>query len=322
MQDIRPKVSIILLNYNGYEDTIDCFQSLQKVNYNNFEIVIVDNASPDQSMGKISAYMQDKRIEHILFEDPNTAMDNMLPKPKISLIQSGFNGGYGHGNNIGIKYALKNDADYVLILNNDTVVEPDFLEPLVMLCEEDENIGIASGKIYFHDRPDTLWFIGGSLNPYTAKITHFNFNEKDTGQIPKKPINFITGCMWLIPKKIFATIGFINEDYFMYVEDLEYCQRVINKSYTLGISENSRVFHKAGAASGGHLSDFSTYWISRNKIKFISANVKFPYKITAYIYNLFIMPLRWLYKRKVNSFFIHIKGTIDAIFKGAIDVIK
>jgi len=306
-------VSIILLNYNGAEDTIACIDSLLKNLYTNYNIIIVDNNSSDNSMAEIKSYLQLKTSVFSVFNSPDEAMQSQNTQKKFTLLQTNNNNGYGYGNNIGIKYALKNSADYVLILNNDTIVNSNFLEPMVRMCEKDQDIGIVSGKIYFYDKPDTIWFNGGKFSPCTAKVEHFNFNEKDIGQTPSEPITFISGCMWLIPKKIFNNIGFINEDYFMYVEDLEFCQRVLKKGYTLKVCGDSHILHKAGSASGGHLSSFSVYWTARNKILFITNNITAICKVSAHLYNIFIVPLRWIYKRKYKLFSIHIKGTIDAI---------
>jgi len=286
MENYKPKVSIILLNYNGYEDSISCLQSLQKISYINYDVIIVDNASLDISMDKILAYMQENDIEYVFYDTPENAMSKSL-NAKVSLIQSCFNGGYGYGNNIGIKYALMHGADYVLILNNDTVVDHEFLEPMVQVCEDDLSIGIASGKIYFHDKPDTIWFNGGGYNQYTGKVEHFNFKEKDIGQVPKAPITFITGCMWLIPSKVFKTIGFINEEYFMYTEDLEYCQRLIQGGYTLKVIENGAVYHKVGSCTGGQYSSFSVFWRTRNMNKLIVSNKCFFRRFSAFlVFNL------------------------------------
>lgn len=267
-------IFIVLLNYNGAEDTIACLQSLQEITYPKTNIVIVDNNSPDGSIENIGRYLSSEHVDYVYFDRPDKAVVCTDKLPFITLIQSGTNGGYGHGNNIGIKYALAHHANYVLVLNNDTVVGTGFLEPLVEMCEEDGNIGIASSKIYFHDRPDVLWFNGGKFHPYTAKVEHVNYNEKDIGQESLKENTFISGCLWLVPSKIFETVGFINEEYFMYVEDLEYCQRVLAKGYTLAVCNKSKLWHKVGISTGGRFSKFSVFWRTRNMHIFIAKSSK------------------------------------------------
>jgi len=239
------------------------------------------------------------------------AMEYKLKEIKVSLIQSTFNGGYGYGNNIGIKYALNNDADYILILNNDTIVTIDFLKPMVKMCEQDTNIGIVGGKVYFCSRPDIIWYNGGKFFPCTAKVIHFNFNQHDIGQVPQEPITFISGCMWLIPKKVFKDVGFINEEYFMYVEDVEFCLRVIKERYILKICQDSHICHKVGSAGGGHLSKFSIYWMSRNKLKFIHENMKGLCYYTALLNHIFYISAWWLIHKERDLFISHTKGFLD-----------
>jgi hypothetical protein len=117
----------------------------------------------------------------------------------------------------------------------------------------------------------------------------------------------------MIPKKVFESVGFINEDYFMYVEDLEYCQRVLNLGYTLKVCEKSKLWHKVGNVTGGHLSKFSAYWTARNQFKFYCSTMPGFYKVIP-IWNLvFIKPLRFLKIKKSHLISIHFKGIWDAI---------
>lgn len=303
----KPRVIIVLLNYKGSGNTIACLQSLRDISYPNYNIIIVDNDSPDGSMEVIGRYLSSEGMDHAIYNRPYKALEYAGKLPFVTFIQSGRNGGYGHGNNIGIKYALANSADYVLALNNDTVVDPGFLEPLVEMCEADANIGIASAKIYFHDRPDIIWFNGGKFHPYTTKVEHVNFNDIDIGQKPPAENTFISGCLWLIPKKVFEAVGFINEDYFMYVEDLEYCQRVLNQGYTLKVCEMSHIFHKVGSSSG-HWSPFFAYWMARNRMKFISEFSTGICKLSAVFYHVFYFSLWWLFHQRFDLFRAHLKG--------------
>jgi GT2 family glycosyltransferase len=313
--DLSPKVSIILLNYNGAEDTIACLQSLQKISYGNYNIVIVDNASPDGSMEKIKHYLQSQPLEYTVYSFPEEAMQSPKPQLKFMLLQTGHNGGYGYGNNIGIKYALQHGADYVLVLNNDTVVDPGFLKPMVQMCEDDESIGIVSGKIYFYDRPNVFWFNGGKFYPWTAKVEHIYFNEKDTGQRPPEENTFISGCMMLIPQKVFETVGFINEEYFMYVEDLEYCHRVLRQGFTLKVCEKSHVWHKVGGAGGGKFSTFSVYMMAKNLVIFIKLNFNIFKLCIAITYILISKSLRWIKKNNMKLFRSHVRGMVDGLMR-------
>lgn len=272
MRNDLPKVSIILLNYNGYQDTIECFESLEKISYTNYNIIIVDNDSPDKSIDKINAYMHKRNLDYEYYENIEFTQ-NSIPDKFITLIQSGSNRGYGHGNNIGIKYSLDTNADYVLILNNDTIVTESFLEPMVNACLNNKKVGIASGQILYLDKPNIFWFNGGSYNKYTGQVIHYSFREENLNQKPLKANTFLSGCMWLIPRDLFSKVGYLNEDYFMYVEDLEFSQRVIKSGFELKVVENAYIYHKVGASSNGEVSPFSIYWMTKNYLKFMIHNV-------------------------------------------------
>lgn len=309
----KPIVYIILLNYNNYQDTLACFESLQNITYKNHRIVIVENNSPNNSMDRFKEYFNRQDIKYSYHPSLKTALTSQSDKALLTLIQSGRNGGYGFGNNIGIKYAVNNDADYILILNNDTIVDKHFLEPMVEMCEDDERIGIVSGKIYFHDKQDTIWFNGGEFNPWTGSVKHCNFNEKDVGQKPPDEITFISGCFMLLPKNVVDQVGLFNEDYFMYVEDLEFCYEIIKKGLNLRISEHSTIFHKVGQSLGGHLSESSVYMNAKNKFTFFKTKLSFPQNGMSILSLCIIESIRWLFKKKPSLFRKHILGLFDAI---------
>ena len=313
MGSLSPKVCIVLLNYNGTDDAIECLASLNDISYDNYNIVIVDNASTDDSMDRLDEYLRTLDDEYKVFSSPEQAMECNESQARWTLLQTCHNGGFGYGNNIGIKYALTNNADYILTINNDTVVDPNFLEPMVELCEKDKYIGIVSGKIYYYDRPDVIWFNGGSFNRYTAKVGHANFNEKDIGQCPPETITFISGCVWLVPRAIFVHIGLINEEYFMYVEDLEYSQRVLSQGYTLKVCQKSHIWHKVGGSTGGYLSEFSIYWMARNKTKFVRRFIPIHRQLIGVLYLGIIDSLKWLLKMKIKLVRCHFKGVIDGL---------
>ena len=310
---LSPNVSIILLNYNRAEDTIACLQSLRDISYNNYTIVIVDNASTDDSMKEIDRYLQSKSLECNVYRSPDEAMRSQLPHTRFTVLQTGYNGGYGYGNNIGIQYALKHGADYVLVLNNDTVVDAGFLEPMVRMCEADDTVGIASGKIYCYDRSDVFWFNGGTFNSWTSNIEHVCFDKKDTGQKPPEENTFITGCMWLVPKRVFERVGFINEEFFMYVEDLEYCYRVLKQGFALKVCEESHIWHKVGNASGVQFSAFSVYMMSKNIVLFMKLHFnRFKFCI-AVTYIFISRSFRWIKGNKITLLRSHIRGMIDGL---------
>ncbi|MEN8154321.1 MAG: glycosyltransferase family 2 protein [Acidobacteriota bacterium] len=311
----EPSVCIVVLNYNGWEDTVECVNSLLKTKYTNYKIVIVDNDSEDDSIHKISGYFRNKSLVIQMVESYN-GVERISRPGKIIMIRAGKNGGYGYGNNVGIRFAMANGADYVMILNNDTVVDPDFLNPLVNKCESDKNIGIVSGKVLYYNRPEYIWFIGGRFSQWTGKIIHYNMNEKDTNLIPSEKINFISGCMWFIPVEVIREVGYINEEYFMYMEDIDYCQRMLKGNYKLSVVKESRIWHKAGDGDKS-FSRFSVYWRSRNYIILLKRTEPcfFRRVLKVLLFNIFYS-LRLIKYMKINRLPDQFRGMLNGILHG------
>lgn len=248
-------VYIILVNYNGSEDTLACIESLKTVSYGNYKIIVVDNASTDNS-----------------YEILKDKIDN-----QVILIESEKNLGFAGGNNIGISYALENGAQAVLLLNNDTLVEPDFLS-YMMENFKDPKVGIVGSKIKYESKRDTLWFAGGEIlwDKFYAK--HYGEKEKDSGTYDeRKEITFTTGCSMLIHKTLLESIGLLSEEYFMYFEDVDYCARATEKGFKIIYEPKAVIYHKVSAATGGEESPFAVQWNTRNRILFME---KFKHKVS------------------------------------------
>ncbi len=306
MKNSFPLVYIIILNYNGFADTIECLESIDRITYKNYKIVIVDNNSTDDSENKIIDWFQARKKDYtyLTIDKIETKSDK-----KFSLIQSGGNKGFGAGNNIGIKYALLNETNYVLILNNDTVVENNFLQPLVKICETDKSIGVVSSKIYYYDKPNAIWFNGGKFNRYTARIKHINYKENDIGQVTFENSTFVSGCSWLSPSFIFTEIGLFNEKYFMYVEDVEFSQRIRNAGYKLKVSDESIIYHKVK-----EISAFSTYWGTKNWILYIKDNMPLYTYPFAFFNSIIRLTFRLFITKNYKMILYQFKGIKDGFF--------
>lgn len=240
----KPGVAIILVNYNGFKDTVECVESICKIDYPNYRIVVVDNGSNREP---------DEVQIHYLRE--NTHYINIE-----------HNLGFSGGNNVGIRWALQEGYPYILLLNNDTTVNPKLLDVLISAAEEKENVGVIGGKILFYQEPNRIWFGGGMLNAKYGHGSHERYNQvnpEDTGEIRR--VTFLTGCLMFIPRNVFSDVGFLDEDYFLYAEDTDFCCRVMNKGYNLWFCENSLVYHKV-SASTGRGSVRTQYYMMRNSL--------------------------------------------------------
>ncbi|MFZ0254052.1 MAG: glycosyltransferase family 2 protein [Gammaproteobacteria bacterium] len=310
----EPCVYVIVLNYNGYGDTIECVRSVRQATYQNVRVVIVDNKSSDGSFERFQKYFSRDCDDAVCALSLGKTGEKLVEvNKKIVLIQAAANRGYGQGNNLGIKYALTQKADYIVILNNDTIVDQSFIEPLVESCEQDREIGVAGGKILFFEEPDTIWYAGGRLSPLTALVKHFHFRKKDVGLAIPDGTNFISGCMLFVPARTFSDVGLLNEEYFMYVEDVEFSFRILKRGLRFKVCEQSKVWHKVGASSGGRLSELSVYLTAKNRIKFIRENLSAVNQVVALTYSTVYMTVWWLSKGKFGLCKWHIKGSIEAL---------
>lgn len=258
------KVSIILVNYNGYFDTVECIKSLKNIAYDNYEIIIVDNGSTDDYLKLKKTYMQDNVI----------------------VINSGSNLGFSGGNNIGIKYAIENKTDYILLLNNDTEVEPDFLNYMVNDCMDSNDNVVVTNKIMYMREKNKIWYGGGKFNSITSRTIAYGINQEDCKEynMPMK-VSFASGCCLLIPVGIIESIGLMSEDFFLYCEDTEYCLRIQRAGYEILYEPNSKIYHKVNASTS-KITGIQTYYLVRNKMYIVKKYIKNQYKFMAYFYTL------------------------------------
>lgn len=287
-----PLVHIILVNYKSVDHTIECIQSLQNISYRNYKIVVVDNCSQNDSVEELQKY------------------------DDIILIKNEFNSGFAGGNNLAIKYSIKENADYVLLLNNDTVVEPDFLEKLIENVSP--SIGISIGKILFYSDRSMVWYAGGEINKFKGS-TDVNGFELDKGQYEeKKYVTFASGCCMLISKEIIEKVGVLKEDYFLYFEDTDYCERVIKAGYKILYNSKSIIYHKVSTST---VKDSYTYlyYFTRNRLYFIKDNLNGINKIISYIYSFIFIFIKSIIRKQekkpiilaVKHFFHDIKGKLN-----------
>ena len=257
-----PKVYIIILNFNSYKDTIECIRSLENISYSNYEIIIVDNNSMDNSVKEIS---------------------NNCPNYKLLL--SLENLGYASGNNIGIKYALEQGAEYVCILNNDVIVKEDFLEPLIETFNTDRTIGMVGPCICEYSDRNTVQAMGAYINLYRG-LAMGQYEGQYYNQIDKRfiQVDYLGGACFVVKAEVFKTISLLPENYFLFYEETEFCLRARKSEYKLVCISDSRVYHKRSATISKY-SGLSYYFLNRNRIIFMRRNANAIQKIifTPYI---------------------------------------
>lgn len=324
MNKNAPLVYIIILNWNGWQDTLECLESLMHVTYKNFCVVVVDNASRNDSIERIEQWAENKRISLDTYElsDRVAGLVKIKGEPpldanfkKLHLICSKTNLGFCAGNNVGMEFAVKNGADYLLILNNDTVCEPDFIEPLIDVAESQEDAGLIGGIICYAEKPEVVQSIGGKLNMILEGL-HFGNKRLLNELLNEYPTSFITdwisGCMTFIPKKVYELVGGYNEALFIWAEDLDLTLRVKELGFKLYVTTGSRIYHKTGM-SLGRITPMTHYYANRNRLILKKWHLG-PFR-------RFVFYLWYLASRLVRYTQFALKGRFDLISAG-IDAIR
>jgi len=253
--DIAPKVTIIILHYGwdnglGKEDTIELLGNLEGLNYSNYEIILIDNNSPDG----------------FFMEHKDSLADEFPGLPKITFIRSDVNLGFAEGNNLGMELASKDEAvNYFFLINNDTILDEDSLANLVKVAESSNDIGVVGSKVYYHDRPNVIANAGSN---FFAKPN--GYNEEDIGQCDTQMIvDHVLGAAMLVKKEVFSHIGGMKKELFMYIDETEWCMRIKKGGYKSIYAPEAKVWHKErGATQIKFSTDVAYYW-TRNKFYII-----------------------------------------------------
>lgn len=254
----RPLVYVLILNWNSHGYTVRCIESLQALDYPNYRIVIIDNASADESEPILRARF-----------------------PELAFIQTGANLGYAGGNNRGIAYALAQGAEYIWLLNVDTHVDCRALCTLVEAMENNVRAGLAGSKIYYMDS-QRIAYAGGCVDFWRGSTFHRGDTEIDTGQYDQPAqVDFVTGCSLIVRSSVIREVGPLIESYFLYFEDIEWSLRVHKAGFELLFVPASVVWHKEGGTSGGRTNPDVIYYAARNNLYLIEQHFPFPQRVTA-----------------------------------------
>jgi GT2 family glycosyltransferase len=319
-QTKQQRVHIVILNWNGWKDTLECLESVFRQDYDNYQVVVCDNDSADQSVAHILDWATGKQpapsptdhplsrlslpaiakpVSHVFLDRQTAESANHIdPATQLVVIQTGGNLGFAGGNNVGLRYALQQEAsDYIWLLNNDTVVEADTLTNMLRHSTELLAKGIKNtcgSLVRFYDDPDIVQALGGNrfnrwtsvasetlgrFLPVSADIDHDHYRQS---------IEYITGCSWLLPRSFLTEIGLMEEGYFLYYEEIDWVLRS-EQNYQLTYADNASVYHKEGSSIGSKTmnrgpSVLSEFYMTRNKLllikKFYPARLTVVYLFT------------------------------------------
>ena len=277
-----PKVSVITVNWNNFGDSAECLESLRKATYLNFEVIVVDNSSAGDDVSLLKQRFGDS----------------------IKLILNDRNSGFAGGCNIGIRDALARGADYVVLLNNDTVVAPDFLEALVRVAQSDKTVGIAGGKVLCYELPELVWFAGGIINYRTGRTPIKGSGEADKGQFNEiTSVDWISGCFVFISREVLQAVGLLDERFFFGWEDVDICVSAARKGFKVIYVPESRIWHKGfGINKRDRLMGMPVYYATRGQFLFMDKHFSKTQLAVAWLHFIATFPkFVWDYSRILHQ---------------------
>lgn len=272
-------IYVILVNYKNASMTIDCITSIKQSSYDNYHIVVIDNASNDGSYLKlVNEYCNDSYI---------------------TIIEARENNGFSAGNNIGIDYAIKNGADYIMLLNNDTVIDPLMI---TLLHGKASPNTVTLPLMFYYSEPNKIWYAGGEIDYKKGLIKHWGQDSKDIVKYNKdKECSFMTGCCALISTNIINQVGLLDEHYFMYGEDVDYSIRLQKSGVKILYAPAAKLWHKVGGSSVS--SKLNIYYDTRNKL-ILMDKYNFPiYAKISYRVKILLLYIRGLLKKNNDIYF-------------------
>ena len=344
--DAMPRVSIIILNWNGWKDTVECLESVYQITYPNYDVIVADNGSENDSIEQIKNYaegkleitskfftssMENKPLHYIEYSRKEAEAGggreievvNLLSQQKLILIKNGANYGFAEGNNIAIRYALKVlNPKYVLLLNNDTVVDRAFLNELITVAESSEEIGCVGPKTYYYDyfgQADVISFAGGKFAMWRGKSIHIGLKEVDRGQYDTVTnVGYVEGSCLLARRKALEAVGLLDPAYYLYWEEADWCMRAQKAGFKLLYVPKGKIWHKVSASSRPNTNPMIDYYFTRNRSWFIMHNGTALEKLGYLVYLVFFLAIvktiiLVLYYRDIKRCKYLLKGVLDGI---------
>ena len=266
----EPLVSIVILNWNGLEDTRECLQSLRRLTYSNRRVVVVDNGSGEHEAAAIREEFH----------------------REVDLIESNTNVGFAAGANLGIRRALEGKSDYVLLLNNDTTVDPGFLTALVEAAESREDGAAFCPKTYFYADPEVIYSTGGGVSIWTATAKQVGRGKRDSGQFDRVATrDYADGVCMLIPRRALEMVGLLDEDYFAYWEETDWCTRARSKGLRCYYIPDAKIWHKAARVQSPSNKYYFLY--RRNALMFVRKRGAPVHRAVALLVHIFFYGPRY-----------------------------
>lgn len=315
------KAAIVILNWNGWQDTVELLSSLKEATYEPLLVIVIDNASTDQrSVKEIRGWLDTNQVSHSSCR--HDVGSSALDKSQLSiswdfgkfflLIESTHNLGFCAGNNLGMECASILGAEHILILNNDTLVSPNFLEPMVEVAANDSQVGLVGGIITYCPDQQTIWWAGGEFDRFLN--ARRLLDTRSIEELPDKPsfeTEWVSGCMMLIPTRIYQTFGGYEEDYFIWSEEWDYSLRVRQGGFHHVVATKSRICHKIGR-SLGIMKPLNYYYGLRNGLFFKRKFLPFYYWYPYFMY--------YLINRAIRFTQLALQGRLDLAKAGAVAV--
>ena len=289
-----PLIYVIILNWNLPHFTINCVESVLESNYPNFKTLVVDNGSSDNSSAILRNYFENR----------------------IELLTLPVNLGFGQGNNQGIKFALQSGAEYILLINNDTCIDPNMITELCDCALSDRNIGIAGPIIYYSEQPQKIWFSGIR---YWKQLYVLQRGIHLTADFEKiEDVDFISGCGMLVNRVVWEKIGLFSPEYFMYYEDQDFCLSAKKAGFRIVTATQAKMWHHIASSSGGSESASKRYNQVKSSVIFYRKHthgIGFLVNIFLRIINAFWAALKLLLKGgiKIEVIKWYIKGIKEAL---------
>ncbi len=288
-------ISIVVLNWNGADDTLACLDSLATLTYPEFDVVVVDNGSTDDSLMRLRPYS--------------------APYP-LTLLETGRNLGYAGGNNVGTRHALEHGANFVLILNNDTTVAPDLLSRLLESAQRNPDAGAFSARIMYFDEPEKVWFDGARWNPASLQLEWPGQGEKESvlGMVDHDT-DYACGAALFFRSEVAHQIGLLDESFFLVWEEVDWGFRARKAGWRNLVVPAAKVWHKIGVSFGSEASPLRTYFSIRNELLWFSRHAPYSARLRLSMKNLRRLIPKFSIRRKQSLWIGRLAWAVPDYFR-------